>query len=203
MNIKINAHSSIQIDGFYFDPFMITKKLAPAKYVFITHTHYDHLSADDLAKVVDENTILIAPKDAKQQLEEIFNNKIIYVKPGDNLTLGEAEVDVFASYNLNKDFHKKSSKWVGYKLTFHGTSYAVVGDTDVTPELEKLSCDVLLVPIGGTYTMTAEEAAKLANTIKPSLVIPTHYNAIVGSKKDEETFIKTLDKTIKYKILIK
>jgi len=203
MNIKINAHSSIQIEGFYFDPYMITKKISPAKYVFITHTHYDHLSIDDLAKVVDKNTILIAPKDAKHALEEAFNNKIIYVKPGDTITLGESEVEIFASYNTNKDFHKKSSKWVGYKLSYHGTTYAIVGDTDVTPELEKLTCDVLFVPIGGTYTMTAEEAAKLTNLIKPSLVIPTHYNAIVGSKKDEEIFIKHLDKSIKYKILIK
>ena len=50
--------------------------------------------------------------------------------------------------------------------------------------------------------MTANEAATLVNIIKPDLVIPTHYNAIVGSKEDEKIFIKNLDKNIKYKILI-
>ena len=203
MNININAHSSIQIEDFYFDPFMITNKMPSAKHVFITHTHYDHLSPEDIEKVVDKNTILIAPTDAKQQLEESFNNKIIYVKPGDKLTLDGAKVEVFASYNINKQFHKKSSNWVGYKLTLSGITYAVVGDTDATPELENLSCDVLFVPIGGTYTMNGEEAARLTNIIKPNLVIPMHYGSIVGTKEDEKIFLKLLDKEIKYQILIK
>ena len=203
MNININANSSIQIEDFYFDPFMITRKMPSAKYVFITHTHYDHLSPEALEKVVDKNTILIAPTDAKQQLEESFNNKIIYVKPGDKLTLDGVKVEVFASYNINKPFHQKSSNWVGYKLTHSGITYAVVGDTDATPELENLSCDVLFVPIGGTYTMNGEEAARLTNIIKPNLVIPMHYGSIVGTKEDEKIFLKLLDKEIKYQILIK
>ena len=80
MKISINAHSSIQVDNMYFDPFMIDSKIKPAKYVFITHTHYDHLSPEDIAKVIDKNTTIIATPDAKDQLEPLFSNKIIYVK---------------------------------------------------------------------------------------------------------------------------
>ena len=50
--------------------------------------------------------------------------------------------------------------------------------------------------------MTATEAAACANTLKPKLVVPVHYNSLVGTKDDEKTFIKNLDKEIKYKIVL-
>ena len=201
-NITINAHSSIQIDNCYFDPFMIKSAMAPAKYVFITHTHYDHLSIDDIEKVVDENTTIIATDDAKPLLEKRFKNQIIYVKPNQTLELDSVLVETFPAYNINKEFHKKEYGWVGYKVTIDGTSYAVVGDTDVTEELENLQVDVLLLPISGKYTMNDVEAAELVNKIKPKLAIPTHYSAIVGSKDDESRFKKHLSPDIKYQILI-
>lgn len=201
--ISINSHSSIQIDNLYFDPFQITEKMKPAKYIFITHPHYDHLSIEDIKHVINSKTVIIATHDAKDKLETEFKNKIIYVKPNETLTLDYIDVETFASYNTDKNFHKKEFNWVGYKITLHGKTYAVVGDSDATKELEKLECDVLFIPIGGTYTMTASEAATLTNKIKPELVIPTHYNAIVGSKADESEFIKNLNSDIKYNILIK
>ncbi len=203
MDISINSHSSIRIENLHFDPFQIKRKTKPAKYIFITHTHYDHLSIDDIKKICDKQTVFVAPADAKDQLENNFENKVIYVKPNESLTLGDILVKTFASYNISKQFHPKQNGWVGYKVTCHGTTYAIVGDTDITPELENLSCDVLFLPIGGTYTMTALEAATLANKIKPELVVPTHYGSIVGTKEDEAIFVKNLDPKIKHKILIK
>ena len=50
--------------------------------------------------------------------------------------------------------------------------------------------------------MNAEEAALLVNKIKPDLAVPVHYNAIVGSKEDEEIFLENLDKNIKYQIFL-
>lgn len=202
MKISINAHSSIQVDNMYFDPFMIDSKMKPAKYVFITHTHYDHLSPDDISKVIDKNTTIIATPDAKDQLEPLFANKIIYVQPGDDLTLGTIQVEVFASYNKNKPFHPIDNNWVGFKITKGKTSFIVTGDSDATKTLEKLSCDILFVPIGGTYTMTAKEAANLANKMKPSIVIPMHYGSIVGSKNDEDEFKKHLAPGIDCKIYL-
>jgi len=202
MKININSHSSIQIDDIYFDPFQIKRAKHNAKYIFITHTHYDHLSIEDIDKIITLETVIIATPDAKQTLEEKYQNKIIYVKPNDNISLSGIEVEVLPAYNLNKEFHKKSSKWVGYKIIYGGTSFAVLGDTDNIPELSSLECDYLFVPIGGTYTMNAVEAATLSNIVKPKFVIPTHYNAIVGTKKDEQTFLKNLDKGVGVKLLI-
>ena len=203
MNIKINTHSSIQIDNMAFDPYDADKLKFKAKYIFLTHTHYDHLDIPSIKALSNKNTIIIATPDAKETLETHFNNKIIYVKPGDEINLETCQVEVLPSYNINKNFHKKESGWVGYKVIKDGTVYAVLGETDKTPEIEKLSeIDILFVPIGGTYTMNAKEAAELANIIKPNLVVPMHYGSVVGTKADEKEFLKHLDKKIKHKILI-
>lgn len=202
MKINVNAHSSIQIDKIYFDPYLITQETHNAKYIFITHSHYDHLSTDDIDKVINNKSIIIATEDCKNTLEKKYNNKIIYVKPYDNISLSNVEVEVLPAYNLQKQYHKKDSNWVGYKIIYNETIFAILGDTDQTPELQTLTCDHLFVPIGGTYTMTALEASTLANLIKPKIVTPIHYNSIVGNKMDEEVFLKNLDKTIKTEILL-
>ena len=100
------------------------------------------------------------------------------------------------AFNKLKPFHPKRNQWVGYILTMNGIRYYVAGDTDALKELSSLRCDVALVPIGGTYTMTAKEAAGLINEMKPSAVIPTHYGSIVGKKEDADEFRSLVNEDI-------
>lgn len=65
---------------------------------------------------------------------------------------------------------------------------------------KKVSCDIAMVPIGGTYTMDAKKAAKFVNIIKPRVAISIHYGSVVGTKKDEEIFRTNVDKSIKVEI---
>jgi L-ascorbate metabolism protein UlaG (beta-lactamase superfamily) len=64
------------------------------------------------------------------------------------------------------------------------------GDTDDIPEMTSTNPDVALVPVSGTYVMTAEEAAHAVNErIRPKqLAIPMHYGTIVGSEMDAKIF---------------
>lgn len=201
--INVNNHSSIQINDIFIDPYGITETSKKAKYIFITHTHYDHLSLEDIKKIISKETIFVAPKDAQKTLEENFpNHEKFYVEPNQELKFDNFEVKVIPAYNINKNFHKKEFGWVGYVFKIDSITYTILGDTDEIPEHETLKTNVLFVPIGGTYTMNAEEAALLVNKIKPDLAVPVHYNAIVGSKEDEEIFLENLDKNIKYQIFL-
>ena len=201
--INVNNHSSIQINDIFIDPYGITDTNKKAKYIFITHTHYDHLSLEDIKKIISKETIFVAPKDAQKTLEENFpNHEKFYVEPNQELKFDNFEVKVIPAYNINKNFHKKEFGWVGYVFKIDSITYTILGDTDEIPEHETLKTNVLFVPIGGTYTMNAEEAAILVNKIKPDLAVPVHYNAIVGSKEDEEIFLENLDKNIKYQIFL-
>jgi len=91
----------------------------------------------------------------------------------------------------------------GYIIELNGLRYYIAGDTDITEENKKVKCDIALVPVGGTYTMNAAEAAELVNTIKPRTAVPIHYGDIVGTQQDAEEFIELLDENIEGKIIMK
>jgi L-ascorbate metabolism protein UlaG (beta-lactamase superfamily) len=52
-----------------------------------------------------------------------------------------------------------------------------------------IDCDVALLPVSGTYVMTAEEATEAARAIGPRVAVPMHYGAgVVGTASDAERF---------------
>ena len=201
--IEINCHSSIKIvkgKTIYIDPLKIEKVQNDADLILITHEHYDHYSEEDIKKVINNETIIVAPKTMKIGIQ---TKEIIYVEPNNQYEVLGIKIETIPAYNTNKHFHPKENKWVGYILEIENEKYYIAGDTDITPENKQVKCDIALVPVGGTYTMTHEEASDLINTIKPKIAIPTHYGSIVGNKDDGLKFKELLDKEITCEILIK
>ena len=107
------------------------------------------------------------------------------------------------AYNEHKKFHPKENGWVGYIIELGGTCYYVAGDTDDLKALENIHCDVAFLPIGGTYTMNAKEAANLANKINAKIIVPIHYGEIVGTKEDFIQFQKLTQKEVREFIKLK
>ncbi len=95
-------------------------------------------------------------------------------------------MEAVPSYNTNKTFHPRTSGWVGFVITVEGRRIYYPGDTDVIPEMEGIKADIVVIPVGGTYTMTAAEAADAVNLMKPVVAIPIHCGDIVGSLADAE-----------------
>ena len=193
--ITVNAQSSIRIAAdkiVYFDPFKITDAKNDADVIFITHEHFDHFSPEDIGKVASEKTVFAVPASMVQTVagSGISKDKIIPLDPGDKKEVCGIPVEAVPSYNLSKKFHTKSSGWLGYIVTLGGKRIYVAGDMDATPEAKAVSCDIAMIPIGGTYTMDFREAAEYINELKPKTVIPTHYGSVVGDPSDGESFKK-------------
>lgn len=209
--IKINTHSSIRInDGgkvFYFDPFKLEGRYSDADYIFITHDHYDHLDPKSITNIRKDDTKFVCPKSIARTLTSDCSikdpAKVIEVDTKDKRELEDGiTIETIPAYNVNKNFHQKKFSWVGYILEVNGTRYYIAGDTDITEENKKVKCDIALVPIGGTYTMTVEKATELINTIKPKIAIPTHYGSIVGEESLGKKFVELVDTSIEAKELI-
>lgn len=202
--IKINAQSSIRLTDqetiIYLDPYLIEEEVNDADYIFITHDHYDHLSIEDINKVIKESTIIVVPESCSNRLEK-FNNQMVKVKPNNKYLVGNLNFQTVASYNTNKLYHPEKNEWVGYLIDFNNKKYFITGDTDINKENKQIKCDVLLLPVGGVYTMDYKEASTLTNLIKPKLAIPTHYQTVVGTKIDAINYTNLLDKDIESKIL--
>ncbi len=207
-NIEVLCHSSIRMNNekrIYVDPFHIEENYQDADIILITHSHYDHFSEEDIEKVRKADTKIYVTEDYVENARQLVfsENKIIGVKPNQTYYEGNIEINTVPAYNVNKQFHPKENNWVGYILKIDGISYYIAGDTDITEENKKIKCDVAFVPVGGTYTMTAKEAAEIVNIIKPKVAIPIHYGDIVGTKEDATTFVNNLENGIESKILIK
>lgn len=198
-NIHWLGHDTFKIDGekvIYTDPFKIKKKDV-ADIILITHEHYDHCSPDDVKKIQGEKTVIIATPDCAGKL----SGNVKTVQPGDSLTVDGIVVEAVPSYNTNKQFHTKDRKWVGYIFTVNGKRTYIAGDTDRIPEMKTFRADIALLPVSGTYVMTAEEAVQAALDINPEIAVPMHYNSIVGSERDAEAFAEGLKGKIEVKIL--
>lgn len=207
-NIEVLCHSSIKFNKgliIYFDPFKINENYNDADIIFITHSHYDHYSEEDISKVIKDNTTIVVPKDLEDMVLQFGFAKehIIVVSPNEEYSVLGINFKTIPAYNTNKNFHPKSNEWVGYIVNLDQTTYYIAGDTDITEENRQVKCDVAFVPIGGTYTMTYSEAAELINEIKPQIAVPIHYGLIVGNKEDANNFANLVDKEIECKILIR
>ncbi len=186
------GHATFRIeDGstqIYIDPWKLPAGSPKADVILITHGHFDHFSAEDIAKIEQASTLFVAPADVAGKLK---GKHVVAAAPGGDYKAGNLHVHAVPAYNTNKDLHKKTEGWVGYVVTLsNGTRVYHTGDSDVTPEMKAVKTDIALMPCGGTYTMTAAEVAQAANAFKPAILIPMHWGDIVGSKADAETVAK-------------
>ncbi|MCM8765162.1 MAG: MBL fold metallo-hydrolase [Candidatus Omnitrophica bacterium] len=200
-NIKWLGHSSILIEkdgkNIYVDPWKLKSDRVKAELILITHPHYDHFSVEDINKIITEKTVIVAPADCIGKISKGIRKNI---EPGTEIDLIWVTIAGVAAYNINKQYHPKSNHWVGYVIKFADTSIYVAGDTDFIPEMKHIKADIVILPVGGTYTMDAQEAATAVNTIKPRIAIPIHFGDIVGSRSDAEKFA-SLVKAAQVKIL--
>lgn len=198
-NIHWLGHDTFRIIGektIITDPFNI-RKSEIADIILITHDHYDHCSPDDVAKLQGPDTVIITTRDCAKKL----SGTIRTVKPGDTVTVGSITVETVPAYNTDKKFHPRDNGWVGFVFTVNGKRIYLAGDTDLIPEMKNIKADIALLPVSGTYVMTADEAVQAALTIKPQVAVPMHYGSIVGDMSDAKKFAAELEGKIKVVIL--
>ena len=200
-NIHWLGHAGFRIDGdkvIYFDPYQIESG-PQADLIFISHDHFDHCSPEDVAKIQGPETIIITEKDSAGKL----TGDVRVIKPGETLVMDGVKILGVPSYNTDKDFHPRRNRWLGFLVEMSGISIYHSGDTDFIPEMKELNVDIALLPVSGTYVMTADQAVKAALAIGPELAIPMHYGTIVGGNQDAFTFKSALDRKVRVLILEK
>ena len=211
IKIKWLGHDSFRLAGnvtIMIDPYKITKQ-DKADLILISHNHFDHLSVDDIKHVSTENTSIVAAKECIDMIKGFSFKEKIGISPGQEKTVKGIKIKSVPAYNLDKinpdtkkPFHPKEDNKVGFLFELNDITIYHTGDTDLIPEMSDLKPEIALVPVSGTYVMTAQEAAKAVEKIKPKIAIPMHYGVIVGSEKDAHEF-KQLVKSCEVQILTK
>ena len=206
--IRVFTQSAIRLEGAagtvaYLDPFSLTDNEAAhdADYVLLTHAHYDHLSPRDYARVAGDRTVVVAPASMADDVRGLGAAATHLMAAGERLELPGLVVEAVPAYNVEPErlgMHPHENGWLGYVVTLddEATRYYVSGDTDQNPDNETVSCDVALVPIGGTYTCDPHQAAAFVNALRPATVVPTHYGSIVGTYDNFDAFAAEVDPAI-------
>jgi L-ascorbate metabolism protein UlaG (beta-lactamase superfamily) len=194
------GHDGFLIKGndrsIYIDPFKIESG-DPADLILVTHEHFDHCSPEDIQKVQKEDTVIVTDAESAAKL----SGNVMVVKPGDRVNPAGVDVEAVPAYNVNKRFHPRDKGWLGFVVTVDGVRVYHAGDTDLIPEMSDLHVDIALLPVSGTYVMTAQEAVEAVKRINPKVAIPMHYGAIVGSENDAATFTAAAEEFCKVVVL--
>ena len=169
MEIKYLGHSSFLIKTKTakivtdpFDPDMVGIKFpkTEADIITVSHPHKDH-----------NNIKAVQFPDSSLQ-------PLVIDMPGEFEKMG-VRVFGFQSFH-DKTGGSERGEDILYKFEAEGVSILHCGDLGVIPDesfLETIGeVDILLVPVGGYYSIDSEEAVQLVKKIEPSIVIPMHYN---------------------------
>jgi len=180
-------------------PFQYKNDLAaigPIDLLLVTHAHVDHIGdAPALAKM--NNTKLYGPADMvtpliflgllPADLGHRFNKSgIITPLPGIKVTAVKAEHSSLLVHKnpvTEKMEAHHAGEAMGYIIELeNGFKIWHMGDTGLFGDMkfigEYYKPDLVMIPIGGNFTMGPDDAAYALRTwVKPKMVIPMHYNS--------------------------
>lgn len=172
----------------YIDPYRLTSSDS-SDLILITHDHHDHLSLEDIAKISGANTRFVADKACVDILEQAGYGNIQSMVPGSKVNESGMEIMAVPAYNLAKQMHPKARGYVGYIIDFDGITVYHTGDTERIPEMKGIRCDIIMLPLGQTYTMNnVEEALGAVLDTRASVAIPIHWGLYEGSAEDARKF---------------
>jgi L-ascorbate metabolism protein UlaG (beta-lactamase superfamily) len=192
MQIIWFGHASFKIVAedqiIYIDPYAGEDEYyeEAANIILVSHSHVDHCDGRKIGMIKKEDTLMLTTEELVHRFDSIK------ATPGQDFISGRIKITVIKAYNTNKPNHPEDFG-VGYIIEAEGKKIYFAGDTDLIPEMDNIQADIALLPVGGTYTMNAKEAAKAAIKVKCRLAIPMHWGyGLVGKLYDAEEFKEIL-----------
>lgn len=123
--------------------------------ILVSHNHFDHNSVKSVEK---ENSKIITDERKR--------------------TIGPIQISGIPAYH-DDIYGERRGQMILYKFTCEDITFCHLGD--LGHELDEKTVqqigkiDILFVPIGGTYTIDAEQAWRVIHSLKPKITIPMHY----------------------------
>ena len=186
---------TIYIDP-YFEPYTGEKKLPSADVILISHWHFDHATLETIHRIRTDKTVLLGTREASS---EVFGCHTVL--PGEKHNVENVEITIVPAYSMRRVHHPKGAS-VGFIISAEGKKLYYASDSDYIPEMVNLTADILIVSVGGTYTMKPKEAADAVHTIKPKIAIPMHYGKIEGTSDNAELFKEYVETTPDTRVII-
>ena len=170
--------------------------------ILVSHDH--HYDPESIRRVAREDAVVVVHEsidaeaiDRVDEQPEALPYDVERVRADESFVLGPLDLFTTPAYNdpagphtdENGDPYHSEGAGCGFGVTVDGVTAFWPGDTDALPFHEELDVDLLLPPIGGTFTMDRRDAAALASAMRPDLVLPVHYDAFEAIETDADAFV--------------
>jgi len=159
VNLNKKEKATIVIDPFSSEIGLKFPRIK-ADILLVSHSHYDHSNVKGVSGLHPPATPFIITGPGEYEIKDIFIKGI-------------------SAFHDNSEGKERGEITI-YKIEAENLKICHLGDlgqkelTDL--QIEKLgTIDVLMIPVGGIYTISAKEAAKIISQIEPKIVIPMHY----------------------------
>jgi len=184
----------ILIDPYFGNPFAPLKAtdISKADMVCVTHDHHDHLGdAFDICKRTGATFVGIA------ELSDYAKSKGIKSTVDMNMG-GTVEVSGIKISMVQALHSAMRGVPVGFVIELGKSRIYHAGDTELFSEMSTIGNfykpQIACLPMGGHYTMDAQEAAEAASLINPKIVIPMHYMGSPVLAKSADDFVSIMEK---------
>lgn len=175
-NIKWLGHGSFSIQGppyIYIDPWRVVRSTFQADIILVSHDHYDHCSIADIEKLRGTNTQIIGNE---QVADKIDGTTII--RPWQSMTFDRISIKAIPAYAPNGIQHKEIDGGLGFVISMNYYDIYYAGDTKLIPEMERISPDIVILPIDNHDTLNIREAVEVVELLAPRWVIPSNWGSI-------------------------
>ena len=185
------GHGSFLIQGpplIYINPWRVSRSAFHPDAILITNDLYDHCSPGDIDKLRGPQTMIIANPAASH----VLGNGALLLRSWQSVNVSGARVTAVPAYT-HSDYYPASKGGLGFVISIDYYDIYYAGTTDFVPELEKIRCDVAILPLaGGPGTLTLERTVELVRVLQPRWVIPSHWGTFGGTALDVQALERAL-----------
>ncbi len=202
-----SGNTKILIDPFFSgNPASSVKNIADvsADFIIITHAHADHIG--DSIKIAKQCGAVVL---SNFEIITRLNSTGIHGEPlyiGGKREFKTGWIKFFPAWH-GSSFEDGSYGGLAMSVIVHidGKTIYHTGDTGLTAEFkvigEMFSIDLALLPVGGTFTMDASDAAVAAQWLGAKQVVPIHYNTFEKIQVNLDALLKPFKNVVPVTIL--
>jgi len=181
--IEWQGHGSFAIKGspaIQIAPWRVVKREAPPDLILIGHDHYDHCSPADVEKIRGEGTVIIGNESVARAI-----SGTTVLREWHSIRVNQASVKAVPAFAPGDPRHPPEAGGLGFVISLDYFDIYYVGDSKIVPGMERLSPDIVLLPIDGYGRLSADEALHLIDTLQPRWAIPYNW----GGAGEEATHL--------------
>ncbi len=185
------GHGSFLIQGpplLYINPWRVSRCAFHPDAILITNDLHDHCSPGDVDKLRGAQTMIIANPAAST----VLGNSALRLRSWQSVNVGGARITAVPAYTRS-DYYPASKGGLGFVISIDYYDIYYAGTTDFVPELEKIRCDVAILPLsGGPGTLNLERTVEFVRVLQPRWVIPSHWGTLGGTALDVQALDRAL-----------